>query len=265
MIFTHIASILVFTLFNCTAFAQIRIVSWNIQNFGTQKEDQLNLMTCLLSDADIVVIQEVQIDFDGTKAIEMLEAELEKTGKIWNSTTSLPTHGKGTERYSFLWKSATITLEGQAWLETSMDSLLDREPYLARFRNKGKSMLLANFHAVPKKKMPWLEIKELDKLDKLYNNDNLIIIGDFNLSEDDSSFSKLKSLGFNSALHKVKTTIKMEPKGQEKFANAYDNFLYEKGRFDLLEAGRLDFTVYFSTLQEARKVSDHLPIYVLIK
>jgi endonuclease/exonuclease/phosphatase family metal-dependent hydrolase len=245
-------------------FSQVKIVSWNIQNFGIQKKAKIGLMASLIRDADIVMVQEVQIDQDGIDAIEMLELLLEKDGKKWNSVVSRPTNGRGTECYAYLWKSSTVTLIGKPWLESTLDYYIDREPYMARFKAKNKNLLLANLHTVPKKKMPWLEIAELDRLDNMYKKDNLIIAGDFNLSSTNSVFEELKYHGLYPALYNLKTTIKMEPKGSEKFANDYDNFLVEKAQIKILRAGRIDFTNNFPTLKEARKVSDHLPVFLLL-
>ena len=252
-------------LFEGISFGQTKIVSWNIQNFGNQKSPYISLIAKLLNDVDIVLIQEVQVDIDGKQAIKLLETELEKSGNQWTSTISAPTHGRGTECYAYLWKSKKVTLQNHAWLEISLDSLIDREPFLARFTIGKKTILLANFHAVPKKKMPWLEIAELDKLDKLYKKDNLIIAGDFNLEASNRAFDELKTYGFKAALSDIRTTIKMEQQNEEKFAHEYDNFIVEKAEFAILSSGRIDFTTHFTNLQEARKISDHLPIYVILK
>lgn len=218
-----------------------------------------------MNDADIVLIQEVQTDNDGKRAIKWIETELEKSGNEWTSTISVPTHGRGTECYAYLWRSKKVNLQNHAWLEISLDSLIDREPFLARFEIEKKTILLANFHAVPRKKMPWLEIAELDRLDKLYKKDNLIIAGDFNLEATNRAFNELRTHGFKAALYGIRTTIKMEQKKDEKFAHEYDNFIIEKAEFTILASGRIDFTAHFPNLQEARKISDHLPVYVILK
>lgn len=261
----HLNLILLFLFFQSTTFGQTKIVSWNIQNFGTQKSVYISLIAKQLQDADIVMIQEVQIDGDGKQAIDLLEVELEKGGNQWSSIISPPTHGKGTECYAYLWQPTKVSLKNQAWLEMSLDKQIDREPFLARFESGRKTILLANFHAVPKKKMPWFEIMELDQLDKSYRKDNLIIAGDFNLESSNRAFNDLKNLGFKPALSNTRTTIKMEAQENEKFAHEYDNFICEKEVITILKSGRIDFTSDFKNLQEARKVSDHLPVYIILK
>lgn len=261
----HLILALLILLFQGISIAQTKIVSWNIQNFGTQKSTYISLIAKQLHDADIVMIQEVQIDSDGKRAIELLETELEKSGNQWTSIVSTPTHGKGTECYAYLWKSKKVSLKNQAWLEMSLNKQIDREPFLARFESEKKTILLANFHAVPKKKMPWFEIMELDELDKSYKKDNLIIAGDFNLEASNRAFNELKTEGFKAALSGIRTTIKMEVQNGEKFAHEYDNFIFEKEAITVLKSGRIDFTSNFKNLQEARKVSDHLPVYIILK
>jgi endonuclease/exonuclease/phosphatase family metal-dependent hydrolase len=255
---------IIFQFSSAFLFAQTKIVSWNIQNFGTQKSPYIALIALQLQDADIVMIQEVQIDSDGKRAIELVENELEKTGNQWTSIISPPTNGRGTECYAYLWKSKKVRLQNQAWLEMSLDKLIDREPFLARFESENKTFLLANFHAVPRKKMPWYEIMELDELDKSYKKDNLIIAGDFNLEASNRAFNELKTDGFKAALSGIRTTIKLEEQNGEKFAHEYDNFIFEKEAITVLKSGRIDFTSNFKNLQEARKVSDHLPVYIIL-
>jgi len=58
----------------------------------------------------------------------------------------------------------------------------------------------------------------------------------------------------------------MEPaENGERFANDYDNILYEKTQFTVLKSGKFDFTIQFPTLKDARRVSDHVPVYVNIE
>jgi deoxyribonuclease-1-like protein len=223
-------------------------------------------MAELVHDADIVVIQEVQVDEDGLQAIEKLTTELALKGSRWGYTISEPTHSKGSERYAFLWKVNSVKLKNDAWLENSLDELLDREPFMARFEHDGKTLLLVDFHAFPKKKEPWLEAKELYRINNKYHADNLIIMGDFNLSQEDQAFDRLKHDGIVPALKGIRTTIKMEPNEEgERFAHEYDNLFYEKSSFKILKSGRIDFTKRFETLKDARKVSDHVPVFVELK
>jgi endonuclease/exonuclease/phosphatase family metal-dependent hydrolase len=218
-----------------------------------------------IKDAHIIALQEIQIDEDGKLAVQKLADELSLLNGRWGFTISESTNGKGVEKYAFLWRTDLVKLIGTPYLEKSFASYADREPFIAQFKHEDLVVRIANFHAVPKKKEPWWEIKELHRIDEAYKIENLIFVGDFNLSQEDRAFNKIKSLGYKASLENTKTTIKMEPKGDEKFANDYDNIFYPSQKIKLISAGRIDFTVHFTTLLEARKISDHVPVWVILK
>jgi len=51
-----------------------------------------------------------------------------------------------------------------------------------------------------------------------------------------------------------------EPNGH--LANEYDNIFYETAVLHATRAGIIDFTTSFETLREARRISDHLPVFM---
>lgn len=245
----------------------IKVTSWNLCNFGKSKSaSEIAFISKMIKNSDVIAIQEVSASYYGAQAVAKLADELNRTGAKWQYVLSEPTKGNGSERYAFIWKSSKLKLIGKAWLELSLDSTIDREPFLARFQLKsGQKILLSTFHAVPSAKQPQKECSQIHKLDDLYQPDNLLIMGDFNLSEKDKAFDSLKSKNILPAFTKLKTSIKIKPKGKEKFANEYDNIFIERNLIKVLHSGRIDFTSYFNTLPEARKISDHVPIFAEIE
>jgi len=245
---------------------QIRLVTWNLYNFGRTKDDQeIAVAAQTLRDADLVAAQEIVTSPPGAQAIGKLDQELDRTGAAWDYRISPPTTGPGTEKYAFLWKPSRLRLMGRAWLEASLADSLDREPYLARFehRKSGQTLLVASLHAVPTSKDPEREIALLDRLHWQYETDHVVIVGDFNLDEDDAAFDELRGLGYAAVLDDQPTSLRMErregPNGH--LANEYDNIFYETTPFQTTRGGVLDFTPQFSSLKEARSLSDHLPVY----
>lgn len=241
------------------------LASWNLYNFGKSKSiEEIAFIAETIKEADIIAIQEISEKFYGTQAVGRLVDELNRKGSSWDYAISDPTQGKGVERYAFLWRKNKFTLIKNAFLEKKLDQNIDREPFLAFLKSKsGDEILLANLHAVPKSKEPWKEIKYLHKLDDWYKKENIIIMGDFNLPYFHEGFDKLKERKIIPALIDTKTTIKIEPKNGEHLANMYDNFFYEAQEFEIQKAGTIDFTSKFETLRDARKISDHLPIFVV--
>jgi endonuclease/exonuclease/phosphatase family metal-dependent hydrolase len=245
---------------------RIRLVTWNLYNFGRTKDDQeISVAAQTLRDADLVAAQEIVTSPPGAQAIGKLDRELDRTGAAWDYRISPPTTGPGTEKYAFLWKPSRLRLMGRAWLEASLADSLDREPYLARFehRESGHTLLVASLHAVPTSKNPEREIALLDRLHWQYETDHVVLVGDFNLDEDDAAFNELRGLGYASVLDDQPTSLRRErregPNGH--LANEYDNIFYESTPLRTTGGGVLDFTPRFSSLKEARSLSDHLPVY----
>jgi deoxyribonuclease-1-like protein len=245
---------------------RIRLVTWNLYNFGRTKDDQeIAVAAQTLRDADLVAVQEVVTSPPGAQAIGKLDRELDRTGAAWDYRISRATTGPGTEKYAFLWKPSRLRLMGRAWLEASLADSLDREPYLARFehRKSGHTLLVASLHAVPTSKDPGHEIALLDRLHWQYETDHVVLVGDFNLDEDDAAFDDLRGLGYAAVLDDQPTSLRRKrrdgPAGH--LASEYDNIFYETAPFRQPRGGVLDFTPRFSSLKEARSLSDHLPVY----
>ena len=245
----------------------VRLVTWNLYNLGrTKNDEEINFMAEQLRDFDVVAIQEIVTSPPGAQAVARLDAALDRMGFQWDYRLSDPTTGDGTERYAFLWKPSRVRLVGQAWLEASLAGPIDREPYMARFehRSSGHQMLVANFHAVPRSKDPEREVVLLDALHRRYEPDHLIILGDFNLDEDDEAWNGLRDMGFAQVLDDQPTSLRRkrrdEPNGH--LANEYDNIFYEAAVLQATHSGIVDFTASFETLREARRISDHLPVFM---
>ena len=244
-----------------------RVVSWNLYNWGRTKDAQeIEIAAETLRDFDLVAVQEVVTSPPGAQAIGKLDAALDRTGFQWDYRLSDPTTGDGTERYAFLWKPSRVRLVGQAWLESSLADPIDREPYLARFehRKTGQRFLVASLHAVPSSKNPAREIALLDRLHRQYEADHVLLLGDFNLDEDDDAFDELRRLGYRAVLDDQPTSLGRthDPGPNGHLASEYDNIFVETGPLRAARGGVLDFTDRFSSLNEARSLSDHLPVFV---
>src|SRR5690606_28387992 len=84
--------------------AQLKICSWNLQNFGKSKSDSaIEFIANKVNDFDVVTIVEVVAGPGGPQAVARLSDALNRKGQKWDYTISDPTSGKaGTERYACL-------------------------------------------------------------------------------------------------------------------------------------------------------------------
>lgn len=239
----------------------VNLISWNLFNFGKSKSpENIAFIAETLRDADVVAVQEVSTGLAGAKAVAALSDELNRKGAKWDYVVSDATTGEGTERYAFLWKTHRLKLKGKPFLIPELSSKIDREPFLARFESAGKTFSVVSFHAIPTSKKPQTETSKLDDVVAAYPNDNLIFVGDFNLSESHEGFDDLKNAGFQPSLTRTKTSLKMKKSNGEHLANEYDNLFFHPQKIKMVQAEAIDFSLKFNSLDKARDISDHLPV-----
>ena len=246
------------------AFSQVKVVSWNVENLGKSKSEyEIKFMAQTLKDYDVAALQEVVAGYGGTQAIAQLADELNRTGSKWDYEISEPTSSSAykTERYAFLWKTAAVQKIGRPWLEKKYNLEIDREPFYCTFDYKGKHFTLVNFHAITKTRQPETEIKYFKFLPALYPDLNLIFVGDFNCPQSHTVFNPLKKMGYVPLLIGQKTTLKKQVKHGEYLHSEFDNMFYTS-KITKIDGGSIAFYKSFTTLAEARKVSDHIPIWM---
>ena len=248
-------------IFSHSVFATTKVLSWNIQNFGLSKSDaNFQFIASVMKPYDIIVIQEVNASYSGSQAIAKLVNCLKNLGSDWDYAVSNPTIGKGIERYAYIWKKS-IKLLGKPYLYAPFQYTIDREPFMATFVHQKDTFTIVNIHLVPKQKKPELEIIQLYQLAAL-KNQHIIIAGDFNCPHFNMAFDKLYAYHFKHAFLRTPTTLKMKPKNGSHLASMYDNFYYEKNEIIAVSPTCIDFSRQFSSLKEARRISDHLPISI---
>lgn len=248
----------------------IGILSWNLNDFGQSKTDSaIVFIATTVQEYDIVMIQEVVAgDPGGVQAVGRLAAALNRSGTKWDYRTSDPTSGINSykrERYAFLWKTARVSLQGNCWLEKKYQQEIDREPFYATFKKGNKQFTLVNFHAITKNKQPETEVKYFKLLPATYPALNLVFGGDFNLPSTHTVFNPLRSMGYQSALQKQKTSLKQKCDQADCLASEFDHFFYSKSKIRLVAAGALHFYRSFDDFEEAREISDHVPVWMRVE
>jgi len=245
--------------------AQITIASWNLENFGkSKKENVISYIANTIKDFDIVAIQEVVAGYGGPQAVARLADELNRKGTKWDYRISDVTSGENSykrERYAFLWKTSKVRMMGKPWLEIIYTNEINREPFFATFEWDNKCFTLVNFHAITKKMQPETEIKYFKFLPSEYPEKNLIFCGDFNCPQSHTVFNPLKKMGYRPIFTGQKTSLKMKPVNGECLASEFDNIFYNTDKVKLTGSGTIQFYTSFLSLKEARAVSDHIPIW----
>jgi deoxyribonuclease-1-like protein len=241
----------------------IKIMSWNIQNFGLKKASNDTIIDYLaqqMRSYDIVAIQEVSVN-GGAQAVAKLDAALDRMGASWDYVVSDPTEGAGSERYAFLYKKHKVLLRG-TYLEKAVKNTIDREPFVATFCIGGKrEIIILSNHLVPTDKKPAIEAGHLCSLERWYKGTGFIFCGDFNLSSAHEGFSCLKKWSVP-VLDGEKTSLKMKASDGKMLSQEYDNFFVSEGLN--CSGGVVHFYKDFSDISLARKISDHCPIILVV-
>ncbi len=245
---------------------EISLISWNIRDFGKSKNsEELNQIAEIVKEADILAIQEVVSGYGGAQAVAKLADILNRKGNKWDYVVSNPTNSPKymTERYAFVWKTKYIKIKNRGRLMVALDSLVDREPFLLEFYVRKQKFGVLNFHSRPYNKDPRFEIEAISEYIISSLKGPLLLAGDFNMTEKNDAFSLLLKDDFLPSVFNQKTTLKVTCRNStDSYLNyAIDNIFYSK-EIERTDSGVLDFVNFCSNLEKARKLSDHLPIFL---
>lgn len=248
------------------SYSAVSICSWNLQDLGQSKDEQeIDYIASVIVQYDIIAIQEVVAGVGGAQAVARLVDAMNRKGKSWDYTISDPTRSSSykTERYAYIWNKKTVSRIGDGWLDNQYAIEIDREPYFATFKKEGKDFTLVNFHAITKSKQPETEIKYFKLFPTLYPNLKLIFCGDFNCPQSHTVFNPLKSMGYTPVFTGQKTSLRVTCIQNDCLASEFDNIFYHKNNQTLIDSGVIHFYRDFASMEEARKISDHVPIYAV--
>ncbi|WP_291131007.1 endonuclease/exonuclease/phosphatase family protein [Flavobacterium sp. UBA7682] len=254
-------------LFSFSLNAQVKILTWNVENLGTSKSDStITYIANTVKAYDIVALQEVVAGDGGAQSVAKLADELNRKGAKWDYAISDPTSSSAykTERYAFLWKTAKVNLINKPWLEKKYSLLIDREPYYATFEYNNKQFTLANYHAITKSKQPETEIKHFKNLPAQYPNLNIVFLGDFNCPQSHTVFNPLKKMGYKPAFIDQKTSLKRSCENNNCLSNEFDNIWYNSNSIEVSNPKAIHFYKDFNDFAKAKEVSDHIPLSVQI-
>jgi endonuclease/exonuclease/phosphatase family metal-dependent hydrolase len=246
----------------------ITIISWNIQDLGQSKSDEeIDFIVNILKDFDIVAIQEMVGKHPaGAQKVAQITDELNRKGSKWDYRISNPTKSPSaymSERYALLWKTSKVDIKGRAYLDNELASVINREPYIGKFKLKSSenTFHVVNFHSRKHDDKPELEIQYFNKYQQRLNTDKLLIVGDFNLNEKHQVWNELYQQGFKSALNGKKTTLKQKCSKRNYLSHEIDNIYYSKSVISV-NSGVIDYVEMCKNLKTARLISDHLPVFM---
>ncbi len=175
---------------------KIRISSFNISNFSnSNNSDNLILMAQILKYSDIVAIQGLKEEDTLKKTVGVLR----KLGHNYSYDISPPV-GRGIqERYAFLYRPDKVTMIQKGKLYQEKKTLFFRDPFYTSFQAGNFDFTLVTVH-IPASGDSERQISEITALAEVYDalqkaaplEQDIIILGTFNLPPDDSSWKNLQ-------------------------------------------------------------------------
>lgn len=260
---------LLFFCLSLSIFAQeAYIASFNILKLGESPKD-FETIAKTIDHFDLVGLEEV-ITPEG---LECLVKSLHKyTQHNWDYHISPIPVGtrKYKEYYAYVWKKDKVRFLASEGFYPDKEKLFIREPYGASFQINNFDFTLVLQHAVYGKSETErrAEAFHLVKVYRYFQDrdrreNDILIGGDFNLSAFDEAFSPLyedKDQIIYAVDPNIKTTI-----GMKKMANSYDNIFLSKIHTQEFtgKSGAVDFTNQEYKIMR-NKVSDHLPVFILV-
>jgi endonuclease/exonuclease/phosphatase family metal-dependent hydrolase len=246
----------------------VSIISWNIIDFGRTKDDQeIEFIASIVRDFDIIAIQEVVAhDPAGAQAVARLADQLNRMGASWDYVISDPTDSPSSqisERYAYIWQTNKVSLSYEPMLVDKLSGLCDREPYYARFTRDDKDYDILNFHARPHDRDPQSEVQALSNF--IIDNQirfNWILLGDFNITEEDEVWEALYAESFRPSLSHQKTTLKRACDEGLYLNVPIDNIYFSEVKNTVQQSAAIDFVERCENLSEMREISDHLPVSI---
>lgn len=260
--------LLIFLLLSFSIFAsEAYVASFNALRLGNAKKDY-KLTAKILSNFDLIGLMEVMNE----NGVKRLVSELERrTHKKWDYHISEYPVGKTKykEYFAYVWKKDKVKYLGNSRFYPNKGNIFSRPPYASDFKidNMDFTFILNHLIFGKSEKERRREAFNLKKVYRYFQDldkkeNDIIIAGDFNLSAFDESFEGLlKEDNMTYTLDpNIKTTL-----GANRLASSYDNMFLSKKYTKEFEgkSGALDFTKEkYKTMK--KKVSDHLPIFIIL-
>ena len=245
--------------------------SFNIRVFSSKSRDdnELAKIVKLIKNFDLVAIQELR----DTKVLDRTVAMLnQETQTEWAYDASAPVGEGVKERYGFLYRKDRVSVKKSGQLVNDSKNQFIREPYYATFQAGQFDFTLLTIHALYKSKNAPERKKEFNALAKVYQSileqdpqeQDLILVGDFNDSPDNPRFTPLNTIPGITCLFQppVKTTIKD--------VSLYDNILFQPaavteftGEDGIMKFDETDFNKNYAAAK--KDVSDHRPVWAVFR
>lgn len=241
---------------------ELKILSFNIQIFGrskASKEDVMSVIIDIMDDYDLIAIQEVR-DISG----ESLDILMDMMPEEYELVAG-PREGRSSskEQAIYLYNDSILDFV-EEYNYSDEDDYFERSPFLSIFRTDDERIefTMINIHISPSQAEE--EIKYLGYLTDIFVGvfgENMILVGDLNADGNYFDEDNLQRYFTEYEIvigNELDTTVAPSD-------NTYDRIIISQGIKDYFyDSGVLYFESYLGDV-EAKSVSDHYPVYIILK
>jgi len=248
----------------------ITIASWNLKNFGQTKlndPDRIDIIVDVIKKFDIIAIQEVQ-----DVSLRLPGALLEKINSDGVNYNYVASNRVGSssrkEQYLIYYNTDKIEfVDDTDGHHFDYSDNLSREPYYAMFRAGNFDFYLFTIHTDPDEvedEIPELGLAYLELQYKTQDEDDIILLGDFNAKAPQSSFGSYTTMTSMTEINNIHFCILEET--NTRGGKSYDNILFQANYTSEYADSSGVYTFwedYGLSEDEGFSISDHLLVYSL--
>jgi endonuclease/exonuclease/phosphatase family metal-dependent hydrolase len=252
-----------------------KIAAFSIQVFGetkSQKGDVITILTKIMREFDIVLIQEIRDASEQTipNFVEKIN-QMEGPNYSFISSERL---GRTTskEAYAYVYNTETVHfIQGSAYVYNDIDDVFEREPYIASFKIGNFDFVLVGIHTKPDD--AYNEIGNLTLVVSSIqaakpNEKDIIVMGDFNADgtyfDEDGTSNLFKASKYNwIIINSMDTMVKTD--------YTYDRIVILDATFNHEYDANTARVFYFDQAYGLNnqtfvsEVSDHYPVFARYK
>lgn len=251
----------------------VKIASFNIRDFGDKKLNDTRVaptLAAIVSKFDVIAIQEISTQ--NVQHMELFVRMINNSGRKYDCVVG-PRLGNTPqkEQYAFVFDTERIMVDrSSVYTVGDPDNLLHREPLVASFSttiqpsNSAFTFTLVNVHTDPSSNVLPQELEALAEVYRVVrraggNEDDVIMLGDFNASDQQMAKTRLGLI----------PDLRPLLGGSGVFTNTrmnklYDNFLIHTPSTSeyMGRSGVYNYAQQANmTLDQAESVSDHFPVW----
>lgn len=241
----------------------IKIASWNLKNIGNTKFNdpaRIDIIIDIMKDYDIIAVQEVK---DVSLQLpQKLAEKMNEDGSNYNVVASERVGRNVFEQYIFLYDDNKIdVISGTGGYGIEPNDEFAREPFYTKFKAGNFDFYLMNIHTDPDDvsiEIPALKESFIELQNSTSDEDDIILLGDFNAKAPGVSASSYFTMDAFSSIPNIVFTINEET--NTRGGKAYDNIIFQ-GNYtsEYAETSGVNtfWLTYGLTEDEGFAISDH--------